>query len=416
MLYSKLIGQTKKEAPKDEESISAQLLVRAGYIEKEMAGVYAFLPLGLRVMQNIMQVIREEMDAIGGQELLLGALQNPEIWKKSGRWSEEVIDIWFRTELANGTLIGLASTHEEPLAEIMKRHINSYKDLPLYAYQFQTKFRNELRAKGGLLRTREFIMKDLYSFNTDQESMDLFYEEAIGAYHKIFSRLGIGGETFLTFADGKPFSKYSHEFQTVCETGEDVVYLSREKNLAVNKEVYNDEVLNDLKLTKGELKEVKAIEVGNIFKLGTKYAEALGLTYTDENGENRPVVMGSYGIGPARCMATIVELKHDKKGIIWPENLAPYRLHLIGLNLEESQVAAEAKKVYENLSQMGHEVLFDDRLNVSAGEKFADADLVGCPYRLVVSQKTGDKVELKMRSDNKEKLVSLSELDNLLNS
>lgn len=416
MLYSKLVGQTTKETPKDEESINAQLLIRGGYIEKEMAGVYAFLPLGLRVMKNIMQVIREEMDKIGGQELLLGSLQNPEIWKKTGRWEADVIDIWFKTELANGTLIGLASTHEEPLAEIMKRHVNSYKDLPLYAYQFQTKFRNELRAKGGLLRTREFIMKDLYSFNLDQESMDLFYQKAIDAYHTIFKRLGIGKETFLTFADGKPFSKYSHEFQTVCSTGEDVVYLSRENKLAVNKEVYTDEVLDDLALKRDELEEVKAIEVGNIFKLGTKYAEALGLNYADENGGQHPVVMGSYGIGPARCMATIVELRHDNKGIIWPESLAPYKVYLLGLNMEDPKVAKQAEKVYTNLKDRGVEVLFDDRIDISAGEKFADADLVGCPYRLVVSQKTDQKVELKKRSEDQEKLVSLNELNNLLNS
>ena len=416
MLYSKLIGQSKKQAPKDEESINAQLLIKGGFVEKEIAGVYAFLPMGLKVMNNIMQVIREEMNAIGGQELLLGTLQNPEIWKKTGRWSEDTIDVWFKTEMANGTEVGLATTHEEPLTEIMSRRVQSYKDLPLYAYQFQTKFRNEIRAKSGLLRTREFIMKDLYSFNKDEASMEAFYKKSIIAYHKVFERLGIGDKTYLTFADGKPFSKYSHEFQTICDTGEDTIYLSKEKEIAVNKEVYLDEVLKDLDLKKDELEEVRAIEVGNIFKLGTKYAEALGLKYTDENGNERPVVMGSYGIGPARCMATVVELFHDKDGIVWPENVAPYQVHLVGLNMEESQIAKQASEVYQKLQQSNVEPLFDDRLQVTAGEKFADADLVGCPYRAVVSQKTKDKVELKKRTGNKTELVDVNHLLNLLNS
>lgn len=415
MLYSKLIGQSKKQAPKDEESVNAQLLIKGGFIEKEIAGVYAFLPMGLRVMNKIMQVIREEMDAIGGQELLLGTLQNPEIWKKTGRWSEDTIDVWFKTEMANGTEVGLATTHEEPLTEIMSRRVQSYKDLPLYAYQFQTKFRNEVRAKSGLLRTREFIMKDLYSFNTDQESMEAFYEESIKAYHKVFARLGLGEKTYLTFADGKPFSKYSHEFQTVCETGEDTIYLSEEKEIAVNKEVFLDEVLRDLELKKSDLQEVRAIEVGNIFKLGTKYATALGLKYTDEEGREHPVVMGSYGIGPARCMATVVELYHDEKGIIWPESLAPYQIHLIGLNMEEKETAKQAAAVYQALQDAGIEVLFDDRLEITAGEKFADADLVGCPFRAVVSQKTEKKVELKKRVADKAELMEVNVLVDQIN-
>ena len=252
MKYSNLIGKTSKQVPSGEESRNAQLLIRAGFVQKEMAGVYAFLPLGNIVLQKIIQIIREEMNAIGGQEIHLGSLQNPEVWQKTNRWGDDVIDVWFKTQLATGTEIGLATTHEEPLTQIMTNYINSYKDLPMYAYQFQTKFRNELRARSGLLRTREFIMKDLYSFNKTQEDLDKFYEEAKDAYHKIFERCGIGNETFVCFASGGPFSKYSHEFQTVCENGEDTIYLSKDKKIAVNKEVFTPEVLKDLDLDKND--------------------------------------------------------------------------------------------------------------------------------------------------------------------
>jgi len=414
MKYSQLLGKTKKTAPKDETSLNAQLLIRGGFIQKEMAGVYAFLPLGKRVLDKIIQVIREEMNAIGGQELLLGSLQNPEVWQKTDRWSDEAVDVWFRTALSNGTELGLAHTHEEPLTQLLTHYISSYKDLPVYPYQFQTKFRNELRARSGLLRTREFVMKDLYSFNTDETGLEKFYKEAQAAYHKVFNRLGIGDSTYLTFASGGAFSKYSHEFQTVCEGGEDTVYLNREKGIAINKEVYTDEVIADLGLKKDELEEVRAIEVGNIFKLKTRFSEPLGLLYTDENGEQKPVVMGSYGIGPGRCMATVVELSHDEKGIVWPEEIAPYKVHLVGLNLEDVGVGKKAQEVYDSLAVGGIEVLFDDRTDVSAGQKFADADLVGCPYRVVVSAKTSDEFEVKKRNEEKLEHISMEKLLSVL--
>jgi len=409
MLYSNLFGKTKKEAPKDEVSLNAKLLIRGGFVQKEMAGVYAFLPLGLRVVKKIEQIIREEMEAIGGQELILAALQNPEIWKKTNRWGDDVIDVWFKTQLQGGSEIGLATTHEEPLTQIVTHYVTSYRDLPLYLFQFQTKFRNEMRAKSGLLRTREFVMKDLYSFNRTVEEQEDFYEQAKKAYLRVFERIGLGDITFVTFASGKPFSKYSHEFQTLSKVGEDTIYLSREKNLAVNKEVYTDEVLAELDLDKSELEEVAAVEVGNIFKLGTKYSEALGLFYTDEAGERRSVVMGSYGVGPARAMATVVETFHDDKGILWPESVAPFKVHLVGLGLDDAAVKDKAFEIYEKLLAAGVEVLFDDRADVSAGEKFADSDLIGIPYRLVVSSKTGDKVGVKKRNEDVEEIVSVRE-------
>lgn len=410
MRYSQIIGKTKKDAPKDEESISAQLLLRGGFIHKEIAGVYTYLPLGLKVLNKIVQVIREEMEAIDGQEMSLTALQNPETWKKTGRYDDDVVDIWFKTKFKNGTETCLAITHEEPLTNLMVQQIDSYKDLPLYAFQFQTKFRNEIRAKGGLLRVREFLMKDLYSFDKTKEDHEKYYERAKQAYIKIWERLGIGDDTYVTFASGGSFSKFSHEFQTVCETGEDTVYLDRKKKIAINKEVLNDEVLNELGVNKNDLEEVKAIEVGNIFPLGTKFSDALGLYYTDEKGEKKPVIMGSYGIGPGRVMATIVELKHDDKGIIWPENIAPYKVMLIGLNLEDIALRKRAESIYGLLKANKIEVLYDDREDVTAGQKFADCDLLGIPYRVIVSQKTGFKIELKKRTENSTQEISAEEL------
>lgn len=410
MRYSRIIGKTKKDAPKDEESISAQLLLRGGFIHKEIAGVYTYLPLGLRVLNKIIQIIREEMEAIDGQEMSLTALQNPEVWKKTGRYSDDVVDIWFKTKFKNDTETCLAITHEEPLTNLMIQQIDSYKDLPLYAFQFQTKFRNEVRSKGGLLRVREFLMKDLYSFDKTKEDHEKYYERAKQAYIKIWERLGIGDETYVTFASGGSFSKFSHEFQTLCETGEDTVYVDKKKKIAINKEVFNDEVLKELDIDKNELEEVRAIEVGNIFPLGTRFSDALGLYYTDEKGEKKPVVMGSYGIGPGRVLATIVELKNDEKGMVWPENIAPYKVMLVGLNLEDENVKAKAEKLYEKLISFGVEVLYDDREDVTAGQKFANCDLLGIPYRLVVSLKTGDKIEVKKRREKETKLLSEEEI------
>jgi prolyl-tRNA synthetase len=411
MRQSLLFSKTRKEAPKDEVSKNAELLIRAGYIHKEMAGVYSYLPLGLRTLNKIIGIIREEMNAIGGQELLLTALQDPKKWQTSGRWNDDVVDVWFKTKLANGSEIGLANTHEEALTEIMTSFVSSYKDLPFSAYQFQTKFRNELRAKSGIMRAREFIMKDLYSFGRTQEELDTFYDEVAEAYKKIFKRVGIGDATYMTFASGGSFSKFSHEFQTVCNAGEDIIYIDEEKHIAINKEVYTDDVLKDLKITKSSLVEKKAIEVGNIFKLGTKYAQALGLTYLDEKGQAKPVIMGSYGIGPGRLMGTAVELFADEKGIVWPESVAPYAVHLIYLPGKEMKAKEQVENLYTKLIQKGIDVLYDDR-DLRPGEKFADADLIGIPQRVLVSDKTFEngKVEVKDRKTGTVEMMSEHEL------
>ncbi len=416
MRQSQLFTKTRKEAPSDEVSKNAQLLIRAGYVHKEMAGVYAFLPLGLRVLNKTIGIIREEMNAIGGQELSLTALQDPEVWKKSGRWSDEAIDVWFKTHLKSGSELGLGTTHEEPLTDLMRNHIASYKDLPKYVYQFQTKFRNELRAKSGIMRSREFIMKDLYSFSRSEEEFRKFYEACAEAYIKIFDRVGLGAKTYRTFASGGSFSKFSDEFQTVCEAGEDTIYIHEGRKLAVNKEVYNDEALSELGLRKEDLREEKAIEVGNIFPLGTRFSDALGLTYKNEAGEAVPVVMGSYGIGPARLMGTVVESLADDKGIVWPQAIAPFAVHLVQLG-DDAEVQKEAQEMYREMTGEGIEVLWDDR-DARAGEKFADSDLIGIPLRVVVSQKSlaEGKFECVERHSGRTVHHTLSELIGQLTS
>lgn len=411
MKQSALFSKTRREDPKDEVSKNARLLVRAGYIHKEMAGVYSYLPLGLKVVEKINHIIREEMNALGGQELAMSKLQDPELWQKTGRWSDDEVDIWFKTKLKTGSELGFGFTHEEPITRMMKDNIQSYRDLPAMAYQIGTKFRNETRAKSGILRGREFLMKDLYSFHIDEADLDKFYEQAAGAYANIFKRVGIGEQTFKTFASGGVFSKWSHEFQTLCEAGEDIIFYNQEKGVAVNKEVYTDEVLTELGLTRGELTEGKAIEVGNIFKLGTRFSESLELFYLDESGKKHPVVMGSYGLGPERLMGTVVEVLARETGLLWPEAIAPFKYHLVRLTDEDEAIRQAADNLYEELIRRGAEVLYDDR-PLSTGEKLSDAELIGLPVRLVVSKKTvaADRVEQTIQATGETKLITRDEL------
>ncbi|MFA6463659.1 MAG: aminoacyl--tRNA ligase-related protein [Candidatus Paceibacterota bacterium] len=396
MRQSKLFSKTRFESPKDEVSKNADLLIRGGFIFKEMAGVYAFLPLGLRVLKKIEKVIREEMNALGGQEVFLTTLQEKELWLKSGRWDDKVVDNWFKSELKNGTQVGLANTHEEALTDIMLSYVNSFRDLPIYAYQIQTKFRNEARAKSGILRGREFMMKDLYSFSKDKKEHDEFYERSKEAYKKVFERVGLGESTYITFASGGSFSKYSHEFQTLTESGEDTIYIDEAKKIAINKEVLNDEVLNELGLRKDTLIERKAIEVGNIFTLGTRFSDALGLKYKDEKGESKQVFMGSYGIGLSRLMGTIVEIFGKEGEMIWPEEVSPFKAHLISLAGNDEEVVKVSEKLYKELTDAGIEILFDDR-DMRVGEKFADADLIGIPFRIISSKKTMEKNSFEIK-------------------
>lgn len=411
MRQSQLFTKTRKEAPADEVAKNAQLLIRAGYIYKNMAGAYSFLPLGLMVIEKINKIIREEMSAIGGQEVHMPSLQEPELWKKTDRWNDEKVDVWFKSELKAGGEVGFAWTHEEVLTDIMRQYVSSYKDLPLFVYQIQTKFRNEMRAKSGIMRTREFWMKDLYSFSTTEEQHNEFYNACADAYHRIFDRVGIGKQTYKTFASGGAFTKFSHEFQTLAEAGEDITYVNEEKGIAVNEEVLEETDLSELGVSRDELEKRKSIEVGNIFSLGTKFSEALGLLYKDESGQAKPVIMGSYGIGPARTMGTAVDLLADDKGIVWPESIAPFKVHLVGLNLDDTELRDYADSIYLNLKEKGIEVLYDDR-DARAGEKFADSDLIGIPYRVVVSKKTKEEgqFEVVTRATGETRFLSEEEL------
>ncbi len=398
MKLSQIFTKTRREGPKDETSKNAEILIRAGFIHKFQAGVYGYLPLGLKVIQKITQIVREEMNAIGGQEITMSAIQEKELWEKTGRWSDDVIDNWFKTKLANDTEVGLGLTHEEPITVMMQDHIRSFRDLPVFAYQFQTKFRNERRAKSGILRSREFIMKDLYSFTTTPEQHAEFYEKAKEAYVRIFKRAGVGDRTFVTFASGGIFAKYSHEFQMLTDAGEDIIYIDRKKNIAVNKEVYNDEVLANLDLKKEELEEGKSVEVGNIFSLGTRFSDSLGLKYKNEEGVEIPVVMGSYGIGIPRLMGAIAEAygtvdgEGDKKKVsmIWPVAVAPAVVEIVHVGMSEDS-KERAERLYADLTSKGIDTLYDDRLGLRAGEKFGDADLIGSPIRVIVGDKGEEK-------------------------
>lgn len=407
MKFSQLLTKTSKSVSKDELSKNAQLLIRAGFVYKEMAGVYTYLPLGLRVLNKINAIIREEMNAIGGQELLMTSLQSKELWERTNRWSDDVVDVWFKTQLQSGSDLGLGFTHEEPITQMMAQHIHSHKDLPRYAYQIQNKFRNEVRAKSGIMRCREFLMKDLYSFSKDKAEHDPFYEKTKEAYMNVFRRVGLGDHTFITFASGGVFSQFSHEFQTLCDAGEDTIYLHREKNVAVNKEVLTDDVLESLGLNRKELEEVRAAEVGNIFTLGTRFSEALKLQYVDEEGQLQPVFMGSYGIGPGRVMGVVTELHSDDKGLVWPESIAPFKFHLVCIGKEDS-TWKKAESLYEQLQKAGHEILFDDRQDTGAGQKLGDADLMGVPIRLLLSERSLEAggIEVTYRKNGGTEIIS----------
>lgn len=411
MRQTQLFTKTQKETPSNEESRNAQLLIRAGYVHKEMAGAYQLLPLGLRVVEKIKQIVREEMNAIEGQELLATTLQRKDLWERTARWSDETVDVWFKGNLKAGGEVGFGWSHEEPLTDMMRNHISSYKDLPKMIYQFQNKLRNELRAKSGIMRGREFIMKDAYSFADTEEQHEAMYEAQKGAYTKIFERLGLGEDTFITFAAGGAFTQFSHEFQTVCEAGEDVTYINKEKRIAINEEVLEQTDLVELGVARDELEKVKTAEVGNIFNFGRHKAEDVGLLYKNETGESVPAWMGSYGIGITRTMGVIVEKFADEHGIVWPEAVAPFGVHLIGFG----DAIGEADALYAELLQRGIEVLYDDR-DARPGEKFADSDLIGIPLRVVVSPKSLEQggVEVKKRTDKEAKVISRDKLFSLL--
>jgi prolyl-tRNA synthetase len=410
MRYSQLFGKTSKTVPADADSVNAKLLTQAGFIQKEISGVYNYLPLGLRVLTKIQNIVREEMNKVGGQEILMPAMTSEESWVTTGRNS---MDVLFHLKGQGDTNLVLNPTHEEVVTPLAQKYLFSYRDLPVALYQIQNKFRNEARAKSGLLRGREFNMKDLYSFHTDEEDLNRYYEIVKKAYFEIYKRIGIGDITVLTFASGGTFSQFSHEFQTLNENGEDTIYLCKKCNIAVNKEIIDvqktcPECGND------KLDTVKATEVGNIFKLRDKYSKAFNFVYSDAQGKEKIVEMGCFGFGPSRTMGTIVEICHDDKGIVWPKSIAPYQVHLIGLDLFDDKIKAQTEKIYQDLLDKNIEVLFDDRLDITAGAKFADADLIGNPIRLVISKRSLEKggVELKHRNEESNKIIIIDSLIN----
>ena len=407
MRLSHTFTRTRKQAPADEVAHNAQLLIRAGYVHKTMAGVYSYTPLGLAVLENIKQIVREEMNRISSQELLMSTLQRQELWQETGRWSDELVDVWFKSHLQDGTEVGFGWTHEEPIIELLRSYLKSYKDLPISVYQFQNKLRNELRAKSGIMRGREFIMKDMYSIHASKEDLEAYYQAVIEAYKRCYHRFGLGDDTYVTFASGGAFTKFSHEFQTICAAGEDYIYLHRSRDLAINEEVV-DEAVRELGIDKSELERVKTAEVGNIFNFGTQKSEEMGLVFTGEDGRQHHAYMGSYGIGITRVMGVIVEKFADDKGLVWPEEVAPARVHLVQIGKES---VAAADELYDTLQQAGITVLYDDR-TARPGEKFADAELLGMPTRVTVSDRLLEAGEWEVvdRRTGKQQRLTTSQL------
>lgn len=404
MLQSQLFPKTKKQAPKDAESINHKLLVRAGFMDQLMAGSWTLLPMGWKVVNKINNIIREELDKTGAQEVLMPLLHPKEIWNETGRW-ETADEIMYKLKDTRDKEFALSFTHEEIFLDLVRKHLDSYQDLPIALYHFSTKFRNELRAKSGILRGREFMMKDLYSIHATSKDFWKYYEEVKNAYSRIFKRIGF---TFrITEAAGGVFTKNNtHEFQVPAAGGEDTIFYCKNCDWGANIEVFKPGNLKKPcpNCGKDSLVTTSSIEVGNIFPFGTYYSEKMNVNFTDEKGNKKPVWFGSYGIGSTRVMGTWVEVSHDDKGIIWNKEITPFDAHLI-----ELPGAKNVKEIYDGLQNKGLEVLWDDR-KVGAGEKFADADLIGIPVRLVVSEKTEGKIELKRRNSEKVELLSLDQV------
>ncbi len=415
MRQSQLFTKTRREAPKDETAKNAELLIRAGFIHKDMAGVYSYLPLGMRVIEKIKGIVSEEMQMLGSNEILMSSLQPKEVWEKTDRWSDEKVDVWFKSELKSGNQIGFGWSHEEPIGDMMKYHIASYHDLPRYVHQFQTKFRNEVRAKSGIMRGREFIMKDMYSLCASEDAHMKFYTAAIDAYLSVYRRVGLGDITYVTSASGGVFTdKFSHEFQTICDAGEDEVYVDKIRNIAINSEVFNAETLEKVGGTTADFEKVKTAEVGNIFTFGTGKSEELGLYFTDAEGVQQPVYLGSYGIGVSRLMGVIAEVFSDDKGLVWPQSIAPFTVHIVpifGVDAEKKEaIQNRVDEVVKRLTEANIDVLVDDR-EARPGEKFTDADLIGIPHRIVISEKVPEgMIEYKSRTAQDAALIQVADI------
>lgn len=409
MRYTKLFAQTRKIAPADADTINHKLLVQAGFVRQVMAGVYTYLPLGMKVLNKISQVVREEMNAVDSQEVLMPVMHPSNLWKQTGGWDS--IDVLFKVKSRTGRDYALAQSHEETVTPLAKEFINSYKDLPLSIYHIQWKFRDELRSKSGILRGREFLMKDMYSWHATQDDFDSYYKKVKDAYLRIYKRLGLDAK--VTEASGGAFTeKVSYEFEVITDAGEANVLHCSNCEFCVNFDDITKHKKGDdcPKCKQDKLKSAKAAEVGNVFDLGQKYTKAFELKFTDTDGKKKYPIMGCYGIGISRTMGVLVEKFHDERGMMWPTGVAPYQIQLVSLNTDKESVVKRTDEVYEQLMNARIEVLYDDREDVGAGQKLADADLIGNPVRIVVSAKTGDKLEMKMRSEKEAKLVTIDEV------
>ena len=406
MLYSKIFGKTQKETKKYEAK-NQELLTKAGFIDQLASGIYTLLPLGKRVLTKIENIIRQEMEKIGAQEIEMPLIHPKILWEKTQRWDS--VDVLFKTKSQYHQEYALAPTHEETVTPLVKKFLKSGKDLPIALYHITKKFRDEPRPKSGILRGREFGMKDLYSFHKDKDDLHQYYQKVIDTYLNVFHRCGLK-EIKITEASGGSFTKkFSHEFNVLTNAGEVELIYCPSCSFAQNEEVTTKKQNDPCPKCQTPLKKGKAIEVGNIFDLETRFSQAFDLKFIDDDGQEKYVVMGCYGIGTTRLIGAIVEVYHDEKGIIWPEEVSPYQVHLVGLNLNERKIKERCYNYYQRLIKEGIEVLFDDRENVSSGEKLVDADLIGIPYRLVVSKKTKENVEVKKRKETQSKIVSLEE-------
>ena len=408
MKQSKLFFKTRKETPSDADSINASYLIRAGFVDKHMSGVYALLPLGMRVFKKIEKIVREEMDNIGGQEILMNVLQPKELWNETGRW-EEMDDVFYKMVDSRGKELGLGPTHEEQVTDIARKQVKSYKDLPFSIYQIQTKFRNEPRAKSGLLRGREFIMKDMYSFHTTEEDLYAYYDRVKEAYFKMYERMGLLAK--VVEASGGVFSKFSHEFQVLAPSGEDTIFYCDKCDFAENKEIAQVKEGDKCPKCDGIIECGSGIEVGNIFPLGIKYSKAMKATFLDKDGQEKEMVMGCYGFGLTRCLATVVEVHYNIQNnrMNWPKEIAPFAVHLISLNKNE-----EAEKIYNDLKTAGIEALYDDR-DISVGTKFAEADLIGLPVRIIVSEKSLNAGGVELQKEGNQEIITIESVIQRIN-
>ena len=411
MRLSTLFAKTSKNAPADAETANAKFLIQASFVDQEMAGVYTWLPLGLRVLRKVEQIVREEMDALGAREIMMPSLQPKEYWDATNRW--EGVDILFKLKSQTGKDYALGCTHEEVVTPLAKKYVSSYKDLPFATYQINTKFRDELRAKSGVLRGREFRMKDMYSFHTTQEDLTAFYQRALQAYVTAFTRCGL--RVKVVQASGGIFTEnVSHEFQALTDAGEDILIACPNCEFGQNSEVATLKVGDACPKCNGTLAQMKGVEVGNIFDLGTKYTDAFQVDFMNDAGEAKRVLMGCYGIGTTRLVGAIVETHHDEKGILWPKSVAPMPVHLVTINSKDpatqERVAQASQDLYDALKKEGIETLWDER-EMSPGAKLADADLIGIPLRLIISEKSlkEESIEWKLRSSSEAKLVKLED-------